>query len=208
MSEKKRGRTKARSGRRACKNFFNDPLQPTRGLMKCRKVKMSTCIAGAAIPSDWSILIVLSTLLRLPYILSIRKIASVACSIDFEESELISILDDCLLEFPNIQVLRKKQQVCLVNLAHGKDLFAILPTGFGESLIFQLFPRLAKAAMKSEMCSIVVVSPLVSVMRDQVEQLKQLGCSTAAIGLSEEYEEDEKAPREGKCNLFSEIKNL
>ena len=28
---------------RACKNFFNDPLLPTLGLMRCRKVKMSTC---------------------------------------------------------------------------------------------------------------------------------------------------------------------
>ena len=55
--------------------------------------------------------------------------------------------------------------------------------------------------MKSEMCSIVVVSLLVSVMRDQVEQLKQLGVYAAAIGLSEEYEEDEKAAREGKCEF-------
>ena len=123
------------------------------------------------------------------------------CASDFEESELISILDDCLQDFPNIQALRKEQQLCLVNLARGKDVFAILPTGFGKSLIFQLFPRLAKAAMKSEMCSIVVVSPLVSVMRDQVEQLKQLGFSVAAIGLGEEYEEDEKAAREGKCEI-------
>ena len=55
--------------------------------------------------------------------------------------------------------------------------------------------------MKSEMCSIVVVSPLVSVMRDQVEQLKQPGFSAAGIGLGEEYGEDEKAVREGKCEL-------
>ena len=55
--------------------------------------------------------------------------------------------------------------------------------------------------MKSEMCSIVVVSPLVSVMRDHVDQLKQLGFSTAAIGLGEGYGEDEKAAREGKCEL-------
>ena len=75
--------------------------------------------------------------------------ASAACARDFEESELISILDDCLQDFPNIQTLRKEQQLCRVNLARGKDVFAILPTGFGESLIFQLFPRLAKAAMKS-----------------------------------------------------------
>ena len=51
--------------------------------------------------------------------------------------------------------------------------------------------------MKSEMCSIVVVSPLVSVMRDQVEQLKWLGFSAAAIGLGEAV----KAAREGKCEI-------
>ena len=81
----------------------------------------------------------------------------------------------CLQDFPNIQALRKEQQLCLVNLARGKDIFAILLTGIGKSLILQLFPRLAKAAMKSEMCSIVVVSPLVSVMRDQVDSAKNTG---------------------------------
>ena len=110
-------------------------------------------------------------------------------------------MDDCLQDFRNIQALRKEQQLCLVNLAHGKVVFAILPIGFGKILIFQLFPRLTKAAMNSEMCSIVVVSPLVSVMRDQVEQLKQLGFSVATIRLREEYEEDEKAAREGKYEI-------
>ena len=55
--------------------------------------------------------------------------------------------------------------------------------------------------MKSEMCSIVVVSPVVSVMRDQVKQLKLLGFSVAVFGLGEEYEEDEKAASEGKCEI-------
>ena len=52
------------------------------------------------------------------------------------------------------------------------------------------------------MCSIVV-SPLVSVTRDQV-----LGFSAAAIGLGEEYEEDEKAASEGKCDFFSVVQIL
>ena len=55
--------------------------------------------------------------------------------------------------------------------------------------------------MKSEMCSIVVVSPVVSVMRDQVKQLKLLGFSVAVFGLGEEYEEDEKTASEGKCEI-------
>ena len=46
-------------------------------------------------------------------------------------AELCFILDDCLQHFPEIQTLRKKQEICLVNLARGKDVFATLPTGFG-----------------------------------------------------------------------------
>ena len=34
-----------------------------------------------------------------------------------------------------------------------------------------------------------------------MEQLKQLGFSAALIGLGEEYKEDEKAVREGKCEI-------
>ena len=70
------------------------------------------------------------------------------------------------------------------DLARGKDVFSvfgIMPTGFGKSLIFQLFPRLAKAALTLENSTIIVVSPLISIMRDQVEQLKKLGFSAAAI---------------------------
>ena len=71
------------------------------------------------------------------------------------------------------------------NLARGIDDFAIMPTGFGKSLIYQLFPRLAKAALTLENSMIIVVSPLISIMRDQVEQLKKLGFSSAAIGIGE-----------------------
>ena len=53
----------------------------------------------------------------------------------------------------------------LCDLARGKDVFAIIPTG----LIFQLFPSLAKAALTLENSTIIVVSPLISIMRDQVE---------------------------------------
>ena len=38
-------------------------------------------------------------------------------------------------------------------------------------------------------------------MRDQVEQLKKLGFSAAAIGIGEEGQEDEKKGREGKCEI-------
>ena len=82
-----------------------------------------------------------------------------------------------------------------------------MPTGFGKSLIFQLFPRLVKAALTLENSTIIVVSPLISRMRDQVEQLKELGFSAAAIGIGEEGEEDEKKAREGSAKLFSVVRS-
>ena len=115
---------------------------------------------------------------------------------DLDESNEATIstataLKECLGDFAFIKELWK-EQTCLVNLALEKHVFAILPTGFGKSLIFQLFPRLAKGAPNSEKSTIIIVSPLILVMRDQVQQHKKLGFSAAAIGIVEEVEEDEK----------------
>ena len=49
-------------------------------------------------------------------------------------------------------------------MVRGKYVFGIIPTGFGKSLIFQLFPRLAKAAIILENYTIIVFSPLISIM--------------------------------------------
>ena len=80
-----------------------------------------------------------------------------------------------------LHYLIESERLEQANLARSKDVFGIMPTGFGKTLIFQLFPRLAKAALTLENSTIIVVSPLISIMRDQVEQLKKLGFSAAAI---------------------------
>ena len=48
----------------------------------------------------------------------------------------------------------------------GRDCFAILPTGAGKSLLFQLPGMIAESGLT------VVVSPLVALMTDQVASLK------------------------------------
>ena len=57
-----------------------------------------------------------------------------ACGVharEIEESTITSVLHECLGDFPHIVALRKEQKTCLVNLARGKGVFVILPTGFG-----------------------------------------------------------------------------
>ena len=123
---------------------------------------------------------------------------------DFEDSKFTQIVESCLKDFAKVKALRMEQRTCLINLARGNDVFAILPTGFGKSLIFQLFPRVVNALCSikaGKLTSIIVVSPLVSVMRDQVAELKKYGFSAAAVGIDEECEEDEEKVRNGKSEI-------
>ena len=82
---------------------------------------------------------------------------------------------------------------CLQNVFLGRGLIAILPTGFGNSLIYQLFPRLINALQRSAVSKIIVVTPLVAILKDQVEQLQSIGIRALAIGVDEEEEDEEGA---------------
>ena len=52
--------------------------------------------------------------------------------------------------------------------AQKRDVFGILLTGFGRRRIFQLLPRLLKDLWKLEHACVLVVTPLVSILKDQV----------------------------------------
>src|SRR5476649_978768 len=59
----------------------------------------------------------------------------------------------------------------------GEDVFALLPTGGGKSLCFQL-PALARPGLT------VVVSPLIALMKDQVDQLQASGVAATFLNSS------------------------
>ncbi|QUG41389.1 ATP-dependent DNA helicase RecQ [Psychrobacillus sp. INOP01] len=63
---------------------------------------------------------------------------------------------------------REGQQEVIEQIIDGKDVVAILPTGMGKSLLYQLPAYLMEG-------TVIIVSPLLSLMQDQVEQLKILG---------------------------------
>ena len=66
-------------------------------------------------------------------------------------------------------VLKPGQKNAVESLLRGKDVFGVLPTGFGKSLIYQLFV-LAKSRMPttSSRPTIIVIYPLKSIIEEQI----------------------------------------
>ncbi|CAH3149431.1 unnamed protein product, partial [Porites lobata] len=75
-----------------------------------------------------------------------------------------------LSDFPNVEAKREEQRNCLKYVVGRIDVFEFSPTGFGKRLIFQLFPPIKRAQDRMPF-TIVVVTPLIAIMKDQVEHL-------------------------------------
>ncbi|MCK5296884.1 MAG: DNA helicase RecQ [Alphaproteobacteria bacterium] len=72
----------------------------------------------------------------------------------------------------------KGQQADIIeHVISGKNAFVLMPTGSGKSLCYQI-PALCRDGVG------IIVSPLIALMQDQVDALKQLGIKAAAINSS------------------------
>lgn len=77
---------------------------------------------------------------------------------------------------------RPGQREVIEAVMEGRDCIAVMPTGAGKSLTFQLPARLLEG-------TVLVLSPLISLMKDQVDQLKEFGFRAAEINSSLDHEE-------------------
>ena len=93
---------------------------------------------------------------------------------------------------------RALQMEIITSILNKKDALVVMPTGGGKSLCYQL-PALVFKGLT------VVVSPLISLMKDQVDQMTQLGVAAALLNSSisrPEYNENINQIRKGNIRLL------
>lgn len=87
-----------------------------------------------------------------------------------------------LLKYWGHNAFRPLQEEIIQSVISGKDTLALLPTGGGKSICFQV-----PALMCEGFC--IVVTPLIALMKDQVENLRKKGIRAAAIYSGMHYDE-------------------
>jgi ATP-dependent DNA helicase RecQ len=108
--------------------------------------------------------------------------ASTRTAIEHPATELLG----ALRRYWGYDSFRPMQERVVRSLLGGQDACVVMPTGGGKSLCYQL-----PAALLADR-TVVVVSPLIALMQDQVAQLSQMGISAAllnsTLGASEQAE--------------------
>ena len=89
----------------------------------------------------------------------------------------IGAATDVLRNVFGYDTFRPGQQEVIESVLEGRDCIAVMPTGAGKSLTFQIPARILPG-------TVLVLSPLISLMKDQVDALTSLGFTAAAINSS------------------------
>ncbi|MEL0018801.1 MAG: DNA helicase RecQ [Rickettsiales bacterium] len=109
-------------------------------------------------------------------------------------ADLESVLHDAF----GFTELRRGQREAIEAVMAGRNVLAVMPTGAGKSLCYQL-PAIVRGGLT------VVVSPLVALMRDQVAALRLNGIAAATINSDLSREENVRtwyAVRDGEIRLL------
>lgn len=103
-----------------------------------------------------------------------------------------NILQQLLRSSFGLQEFRKGQLGVIQSILSSKDTLAVMPTGGGKSLCYQL-PAVHLSGL------VIVISPLISLMKDQVRLLKSLGIGAGCIHSGQTQDD--------KREVFRQIKN-
>ena len=83
--------------------------------------------------------------------------------------------------------LKPEQHLALKSFLQKRDVFGVLPTGYGKSLIYQLVPLvLEEMGMPGRI--LIVICPLLALMEDQIKEAAKLDVTAMQIGVDNDSE--------------------
>ena len=112
-----------------------------------------------------------------------------------KESEFLSALNASLASFVH-KTLKDEQIECIRRIVcYGRDVLAVLPTGFGKSAIYQLIPKILfhmgrTVNSATSKTTVAVVSPLDYIRKQQVASIEKMDCGISAAAIGESIEGD------------------
>jgi len=110
----------------------------------------------------------------------------------------IAAIETTLATVFGFAALRPVQAPIIAAVLDGRNVLAVLPTGGGKSLCYQL-PAVHRGGLA------VVVSPLIALMREQVASLRAMGVAAASLTSGNDWAENRRvtdALRAGAINLL------
>lgn len=110
-------------------------------------------------------------------------------------------LHDSLKKHWGYSIFRPQQLESCQNILNGNDVVALMATGSGKSLIYQL----PAVALREEgiRATTLVISPLIALIEDQVTSMKALGISVGGIGGNFDYSSEIRAQNGEFTILYS-----
>ena len=84
--------------------------------------------------------------------------------------------------------------VCLEAIYRGRDVVAVLPTGYGKSIVFHLLPSLFLEKMCRSRAApspvVIVVSPLNALIKDQIRRLREGNVKATVLNVTKKNSGD------------------
>lgn len=110
----------------------------------------------------------------------------------------LELYNKILNKYWNYEAVKPEQYTIISNVLEGKDVCAILATGFGKSICYQLPTLISKKC-------VIVVSPLIALMHEQSEEMKNKNipvCVFNSVTKTKEKEQTKTGLTKGEYRLI------